>query len=48
MKETDKIHFVEVIMPSMDAPKSLVLPLKVQENTKNENNKYKQMENNHN
>jgi pyruvate decarboxylase len=27
VKETDKIHFVEVIMPQMDAPKSLVLTI---------------------
>ncbi|CAF0787249.1 unnamed protein product [Adineta steineri] len=27
VKETNKIHFVEVIMPSMDAPKSLVLTI---------------------
>ncbi|CAF0885345.1 unnamed protein product [Adineta steineri] len=27
VKETDKIHFLEVIMPSMDAPKSLVLTI---------------------
>jgi pyruvate decarboxylase len=27
VKETDKIHFVEVIMPSMDAPKSLILTI---------------------
>lgn len=26
-KETDKIHFVEVIMPEMDAPQSLVLTI---------------------
>jgi len=26
-KETNKIHFVEVIMPSMDAPKSLTLTI---------------------
>ena len=26
-KETDKIHFVEVIMPAMDAPKSLILTI---------------------
>ena len=27
VKETDKIHFVEVIMPAMDAPQSLVLTI---------------------
>ncbi|CAF0799443.1 unnamed protein product [Adineta steineri] len=27
VKETDKIHFLEVIMPPMDAPKSLVLTI---------------------
>ena len=27
VKETDKIHFVEVIMPAMDAPKTLVLTI---------------------
>jgi pyruvate decarboxylase len=27
VKETNKIHFIEVIMPSMDAPKSLVLTI---------------------
>jgi pyruvate decarboxylase len=26
-KETNKIHFVELIMPAMDAPKSLVLTI---------------------
>ena len=25
VKETDKIHFVEVVMPEMDAPRSLIL-----------------------
>lgn len=27
VKETDKIHFIEVVMPSMDAPKSLVVTI---------------------
>ncbi|CAF2702371.1 unnamed protein product [Rotaria sp. Silwood2] len=27
LKETDKIHFVEVVMPPMDAPKSLILTI---------------------
>ncbi|CAF4583364.1 unnamed protein product [Rotaria sp. Silwood2] len=27
LKETDKIHFVEVVMPSMDAPKSLIITI---------------------
>ncbi|UJR33662.1 hypothetical protein I4U23_021095 [Adineta vaga] len=27
VKETDKIHFVEVVMPAMDAPKTLVLTI---------------------
>ena len=27
VKETDKIHFLEVIMPPMDAPKSLVVTI---------------------
>lgn len=26
-KETDKIHFVEIIMPAMDAPKTLLLTI---------------------
>ena len=27
VRETDKIHFLEVVMPPMDAPKSLVLTI---------------------
>jgi pyruvate decarboxylase len=37
VKETDKIHFVEVVMPQMDAPKSLLVTI---EGTK----QYKQRE----
>ncbi|CAM4927038.1 unnamed protein product, partial [Rotaria socialis] len=27
LNETEKIHFIEVVMPAMDAPKSLVLTI---------------------
>jgi len=34
IKETDKIHFLEVIMPQMDAPKSLVLTIEATQKPK--------------
>ena len=40
-KETNKIHFVEVVMPAMDAPKSLILTI---EGTKEYKKREKQQE----
>jgi TPP-dependent 2-oxoacid decarboxylase len=40
-KETNKIHFVELIMPAMDAPESLVLTI---EGTREHNKRERQQE----
>jgi len=42
IQQTDKIHFLEFVMPPMDAPKSLVLTI---EGINNENMKYKKKSN---